>query len=503
MKKLTALITVLTIFCQGCSDSTFQDTPTAPEQKEHDIDIEITVSAPSMSGTRSLTLAEEQKIESLSVLLFEPNEANRTIPSKFYGCITASQSGSDSGTVKTYQAKLKFTDKKPDSLIAVLMANAEENISGITESLSKMQGESYETLQTLFCMDSKREVSPISMWGVCTPAIDTNLSTNLIRASLLRSCARIDVDASALSADKFQLEEIKMARVSLRSCLLPSPLNLGTSPFDGSTAVKVPTIPADNTLSDNPWNEAGSNTWHFKGPASDNCILAEMYTPECDVIMGGDRDPYDDNRLNRTALIIGGKYSGSPITTYYRVDIAVEGKLVDILRNHRYNIHIKDVMGPGQETPREAYENISATISADVIEWTNADTEIVFDGAHWFSVGSKYVSIGGSAGSQKMLHVDSDIPATEWQARWETYEGEKLTDYGSLSCSLFNASLPQTTNSYIIFDARTSMTVTDGLRVCILRVSVSPRLEIPITVQQFPTYGEPWENGGEIPVTYE
>lgn len=499
----TNLFFFLSLFLIFCScKAELQNEPVASGDEVY---VELTIST-SSSSTRTLSDKDEVAVNSIYLMLFEPEFSESSAPGKFYSYVRATDFKTVTPGVYYFDTKIGVDASTPDNLVGVILVNGDDYINDLDNILTDSKGKSYSEICRYFDIDSAPLSGAMTMWGVCSPAIDKSVKSNEISASLFRDRARVDVNAQSISPTVFSLEEIKIAKVSTRMSPMPMPDNIGVSPIDNSAAMKSVTIPADANKTDSTWPDPDSDPWHFKGIGKDNLISHEVYIPECDILT-------EKDEFNKAAIIVGGRYRGASKVTYYRVDFTYKGKdgttPVDVLRNHKYVVNITDVSGPGEDTPEKAYQNVRAEITADVIEWTNIGTEIVFDGAHWFSVESKYIELGGSEGSQYALHVASDIPADEWKMQWEEVGGRVIAEYNNadmLSGGYFRACRPSGDvgdGDYLVVETLQEMNGTDGPRVQKLRIRVSSRLEIPVTVVQFPKYGNPWEDGGRLPFIFE
>jgi hypothetical protein len=87
---------------------------------------------------------------------------------------------------------------------------------------------------------------------------------------------------------------------------------------------------------------------------------------------------YDEtDQLKGMAVVIGGKYNNSPTTTYYRVNLKTSDDASNnisshILRNHRYDVEIQNVSGPGESIPIEAYVGYTNLV-VKVLSWHDAE----------------------------------------------------------------------------------------------------------------------------------
>lgn len=472
------------------------------------VEVQVTVRTAGTPASRSMSDADENVVDDVTVLLFTPSASDASQPGTLYTSVGATNiEGGAASELRTFDARFGVDGTTPRELIAVVLANVATAVladgSRVADVCAAAKGKTYAEVSALLAATASPSPSRLAMWGVCTPKIDTSLRANAIGATLLRSLARIDVDASAVAPSLFSLEEVRIAKVPSLVALMPSAALLGVSPVDGGVAVTAPSVPAAASVSDEPWTSPADTRWHFVCAGAGNISAQEVYIPECDVLMGGDGDPADTNRLHRATIIVGGRYKSGAATTYYRVDFSRGGRLFDVLRNHRFRVVITGVNGPGEDTPQKAYETISAGISAEIIEWTNIDTEIVFDGAHWLSVATKEVELGGSAGNEYALHVASDIDASDWLMRWED-DTDAVPDFSTaatLSGDLFGATRPEgdvSGGAALLLGTLHDMPDGAQPRSRVLRLRVSPRLEIPVRVTQYPRFGDDWTDGGNI-----
>lgn len=130
--------------------------------------------------------------------------------------------------------------------------------------------------------------------------------------------------------------------------------------------------------------------------------------------------PDDKKKAATTRLVVGGVYKeetdkdGKPIVTYYRVDFTGDGKLTDILRNHKYTFSIDNVSGPGYDTPGEAATGVPINIYVSVIDWTNEWNNIDFSGENSLSVESRSVVLPRDANSTRSIGMESDVALGEF-----------------------------------------------------------------------------------------
>ena len=165
------------------------------------------------------------------------------------------------------------------------------------------------------------------------------------------------------------------------------------------------------------------------------------------------------NTLNpegSTRIVVKGAYTAPDMSnstvSFYPIDFAnPEGtELIDILRNHQYIFNITKVSSYGYETADEASKGSSANITAEIRAWNQNDhNDIVFDGANYFSVEKKMLTIKGDAGVKGSLSVESSINSNEWEMKWKN-SGTTYSNASSISSSLFKVTKPSSSYSGLL-----------------------------------------------------
>ena len=219
------------------------------------------------------------------------------------------------------------------------------------------------------------------------------------------------------------------------------------------------------------------------------------------------KNPSLTNRNSR--IVVWGYYNNSSSLSYYPIDFtSADGtESMAILRNYKYNITINDVKNDGYTTEKEAAYSESIGISATIISWSDNNQDIIFDGANWFSIESKKVSIGGIYGTQKRLVVSSTVKSSEWKMAWgdtdvfpadtEYQQVNTLTapDFASVAKPL--PELTDTRSGVIIFNSL--LKTGDKPVTKYLFIKVNNRLQLHLTVTVYPDgYStEDWDDEGD------
>lgn len=558
--KTIISLTLLSVIMAGCARDK-GDAPTPDNKGDGNVTVRLTLrmGAPEAGAPTRAAGADNVKnrITDAAVLLFTPAatstcDAFATTPDKFYRMVTVKDEDitrpatADGGAAYDVEfiVKLGVDAEAPDYLLPVLVANA-----GSLTLPEDAEGKSYDEIRQ-YCSRALTPAAPgtdtpdkMTFWGIARTGngkaglIDRSAKVSEIRMDLLRDMARVNVSL-ANEVTNFRITDICVSKVSSGAAMVPD-LSKVTRDEDYLPVLvprmKSPSLPSDVGVSDAGWGGEPSDgtvltmaEWHWgEGvvSAGGRSITDRVYIPESEVRFGKeDADPGDENRLKRAAVLIGGRYGSSQTTTWYRVDFARRvtpaaaagseeaepvSELMDVLRNHSYNIVITSVLGPGEDTPQKAYETIQANIRADIIDWTNIDTFIVFDGVHWLSVESKYIALGGAEGSAYAVHVASDIPGEDWKMRWELTDEEKdsgtpeqeFSGDKTVKGDIFSAERPQgslQSGGNMILTALSEIPEGVDYRSRSLTIRVSPRLQVTITVTQYPLFGDAWEDGGKM-----
>ncbi len=217
----------------------------------------------------------------------------------------------------------------------------------------------------------------IPMYAKTSGEIITDSNHELDNIPLVRMLARLDVRVKgSVPVTKFKLINASIFNYKTS----------GYIPYDfsGWNTAKATTagVPAGNPTGD-PILEP---TVYFAADYGNDArgeVLRSIYTFESPGRTEADR-------LKATAIVVGGDYNNSGVTTYYRVDIKSVGNAStniseDILRNHLYDIEIQDVTGPGAATALDAYMG-AVTLSAVITPWDLAEQQVIFDRQYWLKL---------------------------------------------------------------------------------------------------------------------
>ncbi|MCC8154216.1 MAG: hypothetical protein LIP01_08400 [Tannerellaceae bacterium] len=114
--------------------------------------------------------------------------------------------------------------------------------------------------------------------------------------------------------------------------------------------------------------------------------------------------------------MIGGYYKKEEKSkmVYYPLDFVDQtdnDKLVQILRNHKYEFTVTSISGEGYEDEEEAAKAPPVNMEYGIYEWIHhEDEDIGIDGPYYLSINSKKVQLDPPAGSSISLSLTTNVP---------------------------------------------------------------------------------------------
>lgn len=351
----------------------------------------------SAPGSRALTNEDENTINDIYVLVFD--KTNTLVAIKQGEEVAYTVGSGDplySGT-GSFSVTLEASKTTVDTYNLVVLANAETILSNtIGQNVSAIGDKGYSAVTSRIRASITGAMyasgGTIPMWGESGQTVIEPGGNNRT-LTLTRSVARIDAgvgraaknsDTDAWSWDgrdaggntiPFTLTEVYIIRPNDRYAVIP----------DAALAAGSPTVPAGTAAFT---VAASESAFAFAATvsAAGGFTSRDIYVPEADILMGVSGKPGDANHENRMAVIVGGSYNGGG-TTYYRLDFAKDGDLMNVLRNHLYQFNISGVSGAGYPDVETAYKSLAMNMTVDILEWNESEIgEIVFDGQYMLAV---------------------------------------------------------------------------------------------------------------------
>lgn len=327
--------------------------------------IKLSVSASNNEAT-AVSNDPASVVKSLCILQFNASGINSgTLRHVGIGKEIAPNSGK-------YSAALLQSVDANDKYKLIVLANFPEGY-GIFQS---MGNKSYDEIQQL-CLSEEFSGTnnvpvfdtdyPFPMFGLAENGgpIFINETMNFGPVSLVRAVARVDIGVGTKNPDdntwdkgdvNFNMTQIQIWKAGKQYAYMPAENNF-------SSQAGILTI-----LNPSPAGTTETKVYDNTYITNATYCSEKIYLPESDLQWG---NVYDTDHTNRLALIVGGRYNGSPTERFYRVDFINDqtGEKINILRNHIYQFSIKDVTDEGYDTAEEAYNStpkgLSFTTSID------------------------------------------------------------------------------------------------------------------------------------------
>jgi hypothetical protein len=420
MKKLLSTLFTCVLLASCMGDPVEQ---AAPITADGDAQLVLRLNTPKSFGnpaTRGfVNIAEENRIDDIYVFIFDDNDILTGIyegkmANDETHVLPVEDGVSGRGTFSVTLPRTPAGEKVTMMVLANVNSNHPILPNTIGFDLDAMNSKDYDDIiAAITCPEYGNLASdgdlPAAMWGEIED-VEIKPGINSQTVQLVRSYARVDVGVGTPTLDEdtglytwdgkdanggtipFELEHTYTFRTQSAYTVVPARANRNPAKptIVGSRYSIEESI--DNSLSNRYFN---SNTITF-------------YLPESDVVMGG--TPGDANHENRLALVVGGYFDGSSTLSYYRLDYAKDGKLMNILRNHLYQFNISKVSGPGFATPEEAYSSSAMNMTAEVVDWADIDMgNIWMFGPDYFSIDAQEAVLEFNKGSQYVFNIKSTM----------------------------------------------------------------------------------------------
>ncbi|MDR2414964.1 MAG: leucine-rich repeat protein, partial [Odoribacteraceae bacterium] len=383
--------------------------------------VTLSFTMPSPPATRALTDAIEGQVNRVDVLLFKGGDL-------YYRAGVSNASITPDAT--TPDTKKSFTVRLPagDNYEAVLLANAENALSGIAPSVILAPGDSRAAIldalvQELTVTTNKwtDDFPLIPAWGYVTD-LDVSAGVTVPVISLTRAIARVDVSVidDAAVRDRFELTRVYLYNYSRAGTLAPATAvspnaidGYDKTQWDGDKAI-APHLPSII-----PPLKVQGPLEYIVDDGQKHAFKQEIYTFEAAAAILPPAAGWEEN----TCLVIGGKYNGGQ-ESYYRVDFASgTGPYAPLalLRGHLYDVVIQDVNDHGWSSPGLAHANLPSNIIVKINAWREEFTNVVYNGQNYLSVDKDRVTLYKDGNETSITVVtdhggwEIDIPAgNEW-----------------------------------------------------------------------------------------
>ncbi len=382
------MIFIVAVLLTACMSDPKDEIVPAPAPNAGDAELVLVLDTPAgfNVATRALTVEEESVIHDVDVLVFDDEDIligiyeGQNVSSSVVQPVEDGVSGRGS-----FKVTLPKTEVGKKVTIMVLANLCDDTWEGANANLE----DTYDNIRLEFhgvIDDVEFAADRLPMWGE-VENVEIKPGFNRLTFEMVRSVARIDVGVGAPSQTAatgqwtwngkdgdgetipFVLNSVHVIRPEHDYTIIPARKNRNPQKPD----VDSYKYTVDKSVELFAYTANGTSG-----------VQREIYIPESEVIMNGTIG--DANHEERTAIVVGGSYNGGA-TTYYRLDFAKGGSLIDVLRNHLYQFNISKVTAPGFSTPAEAYASHSMNMTAEVLDWNETNMgNIWFDGFDFFGI---------------------------------------------------------------------------------------------------------------------
>jgi hypothetical protein len=360
--------------------------PVNGEDSEVVLSLRLPGSSP---ATRALTQAQENQVSEVDVLVFDGSD-QYLYSSTGYAFSNGTSSETNVAAVRNFTVRLRPTTSPVDLWV---IANAHAKLGSIAVGTAKTTlAASLEATESDFGMTPGDVFTPFPMWGtlenvtISTSGLSPNNPVNLTRM-----VAKINVSLkNTIPQSTFTLTSVHLYNRQTKGRIVPDEGNghWTYAPAAGPYATD-PSLPSPTAKT------AGSHRDFL--PTSATAVIDTIYTFEAEKGVA-----YTSTYEQNTCLVVGGKYNASIQTSYYRIDFVDELEAsLDLLRNHRYDVEIQSVSGPGFPTQEDALNARPVNITANVIEWNESGMDVVvMDGQYMLSVSRDSINASEDGGTE-------------------------------------------------------------------------------------------------------
>ena len=355
MKRHLLYITgILFIVLSGsCVKDSLKDLP-EPAGEGEALPIKMVLYLPMESGTRSISVADESDISRVDVLAFAKGSDG-----VFRYAYTAPQQSRDESDLPQVEIVVEARSHNREQIFMVLGNATAGMVNAITLNMTLAAAQSKLVLvqSNEWNAASSSDFSRLPMYAQTTAQTIIPSMGSIGTYDWLRMHARIDIKLKS-GLSNFVITEAHLFNRNNSGNLATDFTNAGIWDASGRKVLQtnIPSgvvrqyLPSYYNIS----SDYYANTpYKATGSGASAAITRSIYTFEALGVT-------ETDKLLATAVVVGGKYNGSPTTTYYRIDIKTTSTALgyvsqDILRNHLYDIEIQSVVGPGADNPEDAF----------------------------------------------------------------------------------------------------------------------------------------------------
>lgn len=435
-EKITRMLIAgasLLLAVSACIDDRYGDNRSGVGDGEALVKFSVSLSGSSPT-TRALSADQENDVEEIDILIFEQGASGKCMNIVSCSGTEIHNEGSAPYKKKSVRVKMRY-----GTYDIVMLANAHGAVSAtslIGKTKAEVLGLLTETIPTdgkWIATSSATDYKVIPMWGdISNVTIDQPTSTLGADINLTRMLARVDVQIA--TGVRFVLTSVDVYNYNTKGALVPATANWDSS----NNRVNAPTVPPNSTLTKGPleYNNKNSKT---EINTTDNKCAMEIYLFEAENHTGTGIHTTGKELLNRTCIVVGGRYDNDPEPSYYRADFSTgtgdNEVFLDVQRNHHYTFNIMRVGGSGHDTSERAFQGTRyIDFTVEVVNWGDSIN---------VPLTSKPAVVLNATGRVVALE---DASAPSKQMSWAEAMGIAIT-YNSTSLPLSESYIPSLTTT--------------------------------------------------------
>ncbi|MDR1671015.1 MAG: hypothetical protein LBR57_00675 [Alistipes sp.] len=351
-KIVAALSLAATLATASCVRETLLGGKADDEPVEVNFTVTIPDTQPTPASTRS-TLHTDTQIQNVELFVFDGGAGGLFVEQAMATNIVVTRDPSNNGAaVCTFSARL-LTSSTPRLIFFVANSRNADNTNRLYRaSAQEFAGKTYTQVMNSLRTTSmttpvtEEQLSPLIMWGKLGLTQIVSEQSPAERVKLMRVVAAVTVSTAAATSDNglenFTVNAVSAGGVTLTGRVAPPDIWNDWNNSDPATQIPGNSFP--ETLIDNHFGTtSGSGYWSL--PSDPHYI--------------------HESRGNNAYILLDATWNGTRY--YYKLQLknAISGQNIDYIRNHKYNITIIKVNGPGHTSITAA---INGNVSNDAIE---------------------------------------------------------------------------------------------------------------------------------------
>lgn len=286
----------------------------------------------------------ENKIENLLLLFFEQDDYGN---GAFVGSLTGTQDGNSLEKTGSVEMTLGGSINADTDYNVLVIANAEK-YAKVADINTFCTTRTENLVKFLLRPQLPAAGGIFTVPDGCLPMSGTAIKRagKDLKVTLQRAVVRVDINVNENVKDNIILEEAMMANIAPVIPLFSAPRDENMERLKGVSVTSV-----------------------------ENAIIGGLYATENYTISTTGREALEQ----RTCLLVKCKDMTSSYKDlcWYRVDVNIDAEGMQYLkRNNVYSVTINSILGPGAETPDEAYEGDPTLIGSVTIPGTWKDSGV-------------------------------------------------------------------------------------------------------------------------------